>query len=179
MTGRGAVRLGRGLGLQELQHQPILRAQKPRCGPEGFCVNGHERTPGDVGTNGYCRVCKRDVARERYATPQGKRERAYSKRKSRYGVTPEQYDAWVLEAAGYCPLCGGQDNDTRDTGLVVDHAHPPREGRKKKGHARGLICGGCNRLLHSVEFRGLDHDWLDAARRYLDRDNGSREEPTR
>jgi hypothetical protein len=185
-------KLGSGTGVASLRHRPLRvvvygeprpappAAPRPRrrsfggiirrrTGPTGFCVNGHERTPENVNTSGCCRICLRARARAFGQTPQGRRTLAERRRRTRYGLAPEQYDALVLEAAGYCPLCGVQDDNTRANELVVEHAHLPGEGRRVRSQVRGLVCGTCNHLLHSVEFRGLDTDWLDAARRYISR----------
>jgi len=59
--------------------------------------------------------------------------------KRRYGITADDYAAMVVSQDGKCAICGKEDNK-----LHIDHNH-------ETGHVRGLLCGPCNRKLHSVE----------------------------
>lgn len=53
--------------------------------------------------------------------------------KSRYGISPEQYEA-ALEACNYtCQICGEKCH----TRLSIDHCHETQENR-------GLLCKKCN-----------------------------------
>lgn len=52
-------------------------------------------------------------------------------RQTRYGLTPEQYDAMYAEQDGRCKVC---DHKRK---LNVDHDHDT-------GAIRGLLCHGCN-----------------------------------
>jgi hypothetical protein len=62
-----------------------------------------------------------------------------------YSMTPDQYDALLLAQDGRCAIC------SRETGerlLHVDHDHVCCPGQRSCGACvRGLLCGGCNRLL--------------------------------
>ncbi len=86
----------------------------------------------------------------------------------RYGVTPEWYDAKLIEQNGHCALCPAIV-DERKLGpssiiserkyLLVDHDH-------ETGKARGLLCAKCNTALHRVEYI---KDWAQEALAYLSR----------
>ena len=93
--------------------------------------------------------CKKDCTPERWAAHleylvlRRKREkekikvynRAY-KIRSRYGISPEQYDA-ALEACNYtCQICGERCRKR----LSVDHCH-------ETGENRGLLCQNCNTAI--------------------------------
>lgn len=70
-------------------------------------------------------------------TPQNRRKDYVHKLRTRYRITPEEYDNMALASCGRCAACGGQDDGTRSGGLVVDHCHT-------SGRVRGLICHNCN-----------------------------------
>ena len=73
--------------------------------------------------------------------------------KSRYGVSPEQYEA-ALEACNYtCQICG----EKCSTRLAIDHCHESKENR-------GLLCKKCNMGIGMVHHS----EWLlDTAINYL------------
>ena len=57
--------------------------------------------------------------------------------RSRFGLSPEQYEA-ILELQGRaCAICGG---DNRSKALCVDHDH-------RSGIVRGLLCHRCNTVI--------------------------------
>ena len=70
-------------------------------------------------------------------TPEQKQRLRDYLRERTFGVTPEQYRAWVNEQEGKCAICR-QAPGIR--GLAVDHDH-------NTGKIRGLLCGNCNVLL--------------------------------
>lgn len=72
-----------------------------------------------------------------------------------YGMTPEQYEARVVEQGGKCKICG-TDDPGRDV-WSVDHCH-------KTKTVRGLLCNNCNRALGLF---GDDIEALKAAVEYL------------
>lgn len=75
--------------------------------------------------------------------------------KSRYGITPEDFEEMLKKQDGRCAICGIQYHLT----LHIDHDHT-------NGRVRGLLCNNCN--------RGLGHfkdsmDLLLKARSYLEK----------
>ncbi len=77
------------------------------------------------------------------------------KLQSKYGITPEQYDAMLAEQKGLCFLCGKPQKGGRR--LAIDHCHRTKALRK-------LLCDTCNRFLGIIE---RDPDWLTRALAYL------------
>ena len=57
--------------------------------------------------------------------------------RSKYGLTPETYDALLETQAGACAICGCKAGKRA---LHVDHDH-------RTGKVRGLLCNNCNRCL--------------------------------
>lgn len=87
------------------------------------------------------------------------------KRKSKYGITEEQFNSLLEAQGGKCAICqnvlnhrdSGDDYRGREYCLHVDHNH-------ETGIVRGLLCGRCNRGLG---FFGDDVELLSAAWVYL------------
>lgn len=74
--------------------------------------------------------------------------------KSRFGLTPEQYDLMFAAQGGVCAIC----HRPSDKGtLVVDHCH-------KTGKIRGLLCRVCNSFLGRIDD---SLEALDAIKEYL------------
>jgi len=76
--------------------------------------------------------------------------------KTRYGITPEQYEAMLARQAGVCAICRNPSRGSTRR-LHVDHDHAT-------GKVRGLLCFSCN--------AGLGHfadnlRWLEATIQYL------------
>lgn len=55
--------------------------------------------------------------------------------KTRYGITPEAYEAMVVQQGGKCSIRGSPPRENRR--LCVDHSH-------KNGVVRALLCDKCN-----------------------------------
>lgn len=89
-----------------------------------------------------CRVClnkrKRDLGHHKWNLAQ------------KFGVTPEMYDTYVRK--GRCHICG-----LNEPLMAIDHCH-------KNGHARGVLCRGCNTGLGGFKDNPL---LLEAAISYL------------
>ncbi len=79
-------------------------------------------------------------------------------RKSRYGVTDDDYKRLVAEQGGRCALCSAEP-----TALTIDHCH-------KTGRVRGLLCNRCNTALGWL---GDDADSAYRAFLYLSRTSDS------
>ena len=93
------------------------------------------------------------IAAKRKADYWGNRELARAKdRKSKYGITSEEYAAFVEQQNGVCAIC-----EQPDRRIGVDHDHAT-------GKVRGLLCNHCNRALGSF---GDDPERLAQAIRYL------------
>jgi hypothetical protein len=73
--------------------------------------------------------------------------------RTKYGITPEQYDEMLERQGGGCAICGKPPGDIA---LHVDHCH-------ETGRVRGLLCFSCNAGLG--QFRH-DPDLLGRALEY-------------
>jgi len=138
----------------------------------GVCGRGHPRSAANVNVDGHCRACLREKDRARRRTPEGQRAQGVLQRRKRYGIEPADFDTLVLAAQGRCTICGLRDENTPDTGLVLDHEHAA-------GRARDLICGTCNTALGYVERGDINPAWLECARQYLERHRQEVSHPTR
>lgn len=77
-----------------------------------------------------------------------------------YGITPEDYDRMLAEQGGTCGICDGPQkkvNGTDSAYYAVDHCHAT-------GKVRGLLCNGCNLLLHKLD---THPGWIERALDYL------------
>ena len=87
--------------------------------------------------------------------------RVAHKRKSKYGLTQEDYDDLVRSQEGVCAICGGVE--LLPGGLSVDHDHDTLE-------IRGLLCRQCNAGLGNFKD---DPSVLREALRYLEAKKGA------
>lgn len=67
------------------------------------------------------------------------------KLKTRYNITPEQYETMRLKQTNRCNICGEEEtainvNSNKIQKLAVDHCHTT-------GKVRALLCQDCNRGL--------------------------------
>jgi hypothetical protein len=76
--------------------------------------------------------------RERYRTPEGRRDRKERNLSQNYGLTIEDVEQMRVAQGFCCAICEGEDWEVG--GLVVDHDH-------KTGMVRALLCNSCNRGL--------------------------------
>lgn len=126
---------------------------------------------------GQCDDCRKEYLRQYHAHPERRAhisadrkayaaqhpEQQRAKRFTRYGLTPEQYDALYDAQQGRCAICGVHKDraGVGDVGggnvLCIDHDH-------ETGAIRGLLCTGCNTGLGSF---GDDPANLIAALDYL------------
>ena len=60
--------------------------------------------------------------------------------KSKYGITPEQFDSMLSAQDFRCAICKNPDPGGRHNSWNVDHCHT-------SGRVRGLLCTKCNRGL--------------------------------
>jgi hypothetical protein len=79
-------------------------------------------------------------------------------RRYHYGITPEQYDAMLVEQKGCCAICRSSEWGGKSGVPHVDHDHAT-------GAVRGLLCAGCN---HGLGHFADDPARLRAAIRYVE-----------
>ena len=77
-----------------------------------------------------------------------------------YGLTVEDYDAFVQAQNGLCAICGLPPRGKMKR-LSVDHDH-------KTGTVRGLLCITCNRTLGYLD----NENWRTKAEAYLSKYSG-------
>lgn len=84
------------------------------------------------GTKAKCRSCEK---------PDRKRYRRAERLKTRYGITPADYDRMLAEQGGGCAVCGAVTDPVEpNRSLAVDHCHAT-------GKVRGVLCTVCNRTI--------------------------------
>ena len=95
---------------------------------------------------GYCKTCQ-GLYNKYIHYPRYKDKQKYNSwksiLKSKYNLTPEDYDKMLLDQGSRCAICGTQDPKTANkatTRFAVDHCH-------KTGKVRGLLCDYCNVML--------------------------------
>lgn len=112
-----------------------------------FCYDKRNRD----GRGACCRECKRFSKEEL-------RKRTLLK----YGITPEEYEAMVVEQNGACACCGKPETVLDPKGnirpLSVDHCH-------QSNALRGLLCTRCNTALG---YMGEDPDRARALLKYIE-----------
>jgi Recombination endonuclease VII len=113
----------------------------------------------------YCRDCKTAKTREfrRLHPAHNAAERRNAHLRRTYGITQQEYDAWLAKQHGVCAICGqaerfagGRDGKTMRR-LAVDHDH-------HNGAVRGLLCSMCNYAIGALNH---DPELLQAAINYL------------
>lgn len=91
-----------------------------------------------------CKECRKKLRRSRDKELARKNPTfVYEKTlKTKYGITPEDYETLLKNQNGGCAICGAikGSNGTKYTKLQVDHDH-------STGRVRGLVCIRCNGIL--------------------------------
>lgn len=101
------------------------------------CKHGHVAKR--YTSNKACSKCN-TVGLARWRSGAGRETwRAY-RRKHKYGLTDEAYQALLKKQRGGCAICGGQSKHPKKTTLCVDHDHAT-------GRVRGLLCDVCNQAV--------------------------------
>lgn len=130
------------------------------------------------GNRGWTRFCS-NTCRGRTISYKGGPDA--SRRRRRYGLEPEQYEAMLREQGGRCALCRGKPEYT----LYVDHDHESKA-------VRSLLCAGCNAAVgvfdrltwdevliywgysnHHAEGMELAWRWFAALEGEADRESGN------
>lgn len=103
--------------------KPISEYNKSKSKPDGL--------------QAYCKPCSRarNNAHNEKHRARVRHQRRMAHNKSRYGITPEEYEALLEKASAACMACG-----VRDERLCIDHSH-------KDGRVRGILCWRCNLAL--------------------------------
>lgn len=100
------------------------------------------------GRSTICKECKyanvskwREKNRDQYnATMRAYNKQNYGRlRLQRYKLTEAEYSKMLHDQKGLCAMCSSPPPAGKK--LVIDHEH-------KTGKVRGLLCYGCNRILH-------------------------------
>jgi len=123
------------------------------CGESKRLEDFHRNKHGPGGRHSWCRGCfnaRAKSVRKRDYSPEQKRKWLLS---TRYGLTPEAFDAMLVKQGGACAICTEALSAPR-----VDHCHTT-------GKVRGLLCHACNIRLSGLE----DAEFQRAARAYLDK----------
>lgn len=120
------------------------------------CAHGHGVLRYKAG--GACVTCSRESSksrwrdtdeewkkqrREKYATPEGRKDRRARSLMKNYGMTIEQYDEMVKAQGGACAICQGEPSGSAGR-FHVDHDHAT-------GKVRALLCHTCNVGLGSFK----------------------------
>ena len=117
----------------------------PKCGiikeDSEFYVEKSGRRKGKL--TSWCKSCCSERTKERRRknpekvnaehlewARKNKEKVAFTKAKSAYGITKEEYD----NLKRVCQICGSTEN------LVIDHSH-------QSGRIRGMLCNSCNKGL--------------------------------
>lgn len=121
-----------------------------RCKRMLALENFNRQGSGKYGRQAVCRECKRTEGREAARTgrwPSFTRDgqRTFNLR-TKYGITPEQYESLFLSQDKKCALCRGTEinANTKSLNMPVDHDHGSL-------HVRGILCGTCNMWLGNYE----------------------------
>jgi hypothetical protein len=103
------------------------------------------------------RAYHREYQRRARSTPEGREKyNSYTRkyrRRDKYGMTTEAYEAMVAAQHGKCAIC-----EREEAVLSVDHDHAPG------GKVRELLCRQCNTMLGMA---GDSQDVLATAIAYL------------
>lgn len=129
-----------------------------------------ERIAADPSYRERHRVSRHASQRRREADPEYRRLRSeryfkYHRAKkrrydlSKFGITPEEYDALSDQQGDACAICSGQNARAVFRRLAVDHSHA-------NDTVRGLLCDRCNRaigwFLDEPALLRLAADYLEA-----------------
>lgn len=88
------------------------------------------------GHSSWCKKCTRENRIKYQKTPRGKFTARKAQLKSKFNMTPADYDKIYMDQLGLCAICGTHQSDLKKS-LAVDHNH-------ETGKIRGLLCNRCN-----------------------------------
>lgn len=105
------------------------------CGVEKGLADFSPHPTSRLGVRPDCRDCRRVSEQARYRLrPNARNAQRWRTRKHKYGITEEQYLAFLAEQDGACAICRALPGEQS---LCVDHDHVTRA-------VRGLLCQPCN-----------------------------------
>jgi hypothetical protein len=129
-----------------------MTKQCQKCFTNGTLAEFTKDARQSDGLNRYCRTCTRAYTKQwrndnpdkfrdgvkkcHTANPEIQREASFKYRLKQYGLTPEQYEVFVVVQGGACAICGTAHLED----LCIDHDH-------ESGTVRGLLCQNCNKGL--------------------------------
>lgn len=123
----------------------------------------HQNGKHGVGT--ICKLCNTQKARNYRSQSWTTSARYHSNRKTnlktKFGITPEDYDHMFDQQSGACAICNKPE--VQNKRLAVDHCH-------HTGRVRGLLCSMCNTGIGKLND---DPNLLDKAAQYLRAHGGS------
>lgn len=117
----------------------------------------HQNGLHNVGT--ICKFCNTQKARNYRSKSWTTSARYLTSRKanlkSKFGITPDDYDVMFNQQNGVCAICNKPEAQNKR--LAVDHCHHTYK-------VRGLLCSMCNTGIGKLND---DPDLLDKAAKYL------------
>jgi hypothetical protein len=84
----------------------------------------------------YNKKTNNEAVKKYISTPKGKEAQRKSNLKSKYGLSPEEYDNKLANQNHKCAICGLDETENKKK-LAVDHDH-------STGKVRDLLCINCN-----------------------------------
>lgn len=143
-----------------------------KCKQELDLTAFHSNRYGKLGKGNWCKTCKSEHAKKRYAEnrehcrninkkyrekdPEEYRKKARrwwannldarraSRLKYKYRISVQEYDTLFLKQKGLCAMCGNPGTARNKGCLNIDHDHKTKK-------VRGLLCSRCNRALGFIE----------------------------
>ena len=132
--------------VEELNYTPNVMPTKKMCTVckvakpfEDFYYGYKAKKQRDIVHKKYpharCKECDHARVRVYHKNNRDKttRQQRISHRRSKYGITEEQYNNMILSQNNLCAICNNPSSKT----LHIDHDH-------KTGEVRGLLCSNCN-----------------------------------
>lgn len=125
-----------------------MKSEKKKAADRVWYARNAERIKTNLreqyATDPAFREKKKQVSDKHYKkhTERHKEQARKSSLKTKYGITPDQFEEMNAAQEGLCKICKQhpQASDPRKTRLCVDHCHTT-------GRVRGLLCHDCNVLL--------------------------------
>jgi hypothetical protein len=127
-----------------------------KCGIEKVLDEFHRQPTGPAGRHSWCKPCAnvaQKASRAKHGRPKTKRQWLL---KSRYRLTPDDVDAFLIAQGSACGICAKTFNGR----YHIDHDHVTQR-------VRGLLCHRCNVVIGGLDdpsFRAKAVAWLERGR---------------